>query len=534
MLRLVIADDEPLERQAIRLVLESRRPQYRIVAECGDGLGAVAYAREMHPDVFLLDVKMPEMDGLAAGRAIRGLLPEARLIFVSAYDEFAYAQEAVALGAAQYLLKPVGGEELIALLDGVAKDTARERAARQETMHLKKALEEMMPTIRQGFALDLVAGNIDLARIRARAEFLGLSDLPRLVLLLTVDNFRAGDGPEAERQFVKKKILQLIGETLEGWPDALVAPGLADEFIVLLPVGHLTGNIREAAVALGERLCANVRRLVHRTATVGVGRPADGPAGLGRSYAEAAAAAEYRVLYGGDQVIHADDVTVRPASRRHFASPAEQALAEAVRLGDREGALRSLNRLMAALSLEEDLRPPLLRIRLLELVGLVTGPALEGGADPEETAALFSTALPEFRDLVSLDEVGARLGEKIGLLADAVAQVQKRRNHSLIQRAIGFIEENIHRDLALEEVARQVNLSPCYFSRLFKKLTGENFVDHLTRIRLAEARTMLLNTALPVTEIARRVGYRDARYFGQVFKRQEGCTPTAFRLRAEP
>jgi len=531
LLRLVIADDEPLERQAIRLVLEKERPQYQIVAECGDGAGAVALARELHPDVMLLDVKMPEMDGLEAARAIRGLLPEARLIFVTAYDKFTYAQEAVALGASQYLLKPVAGEELIALLDDVVREIARERATREETRHLKKALQEMLPLIRLGFALDLVAGNVRPEEIRARAEFLGLADLPRLVLLLTVDNFQAGSGnpPEIERQFLKKKILQIVEEAVLGWPGSLVVPGLADEFIVLLPVGHLSGAVREAAVGLGERLCGAIRRLTSLTVTVGVGRPADNPAGLGRSYAEAAAAAEYRVLYGGDQVIHADDVTVWPGYRLHFTSPDEQELANAVRLGDREGALRHLSRMITGLMLNQEMRPPVLRMKLLELVSLVTRSALEGGADPEETAGLFLTGAGEFRDLASLEEVRARMREKIGLLVDKVVEARQRRNGNLIQRAVKFIEEHTHRDLALEEVARQVNLSPCYFSRLFKKLQGENFVDYLTRLRLQMAKELLLTTGLPVTEIAVRVGYRDFRYFGQVFKRQEGCTPTTFR-----
>ncbi|OAT86677.1 response regulator [Desulfotomaculum copahuensis] len=537
MLKLLLADDEPLERLAIRRVLEKERPAYQIVAECGDGAEAVALARELQPDVMLLDVKMPEMDGLEAGRAIRELLPGARLVFVTAYDEFTYARQAITMGASQYLLKPVAGEEMISMLDDLAGEIARERADRQETENLKAALEEMLPQIRLGFALDLVAGNIKQEEIRARAEFLGLNPLPRLVLLAAVDNFHAGteNMPEIERQFLKKKILQIIERAVSQWPGALVAPGFRDEFLLLVPVEHISGRqtVRETAIRLGEKLCDLIRRQTLLTVTVGVGRPADSPAGLTRSYAEAAAAVEYRVLYGGDQVIHADDVTVRPGYRQHFASPAEQELAHAVRLGDKDAACRQLARLIAEMMLKQEMRPPVLKMKLLELGSLVTRAALEGGAGAEETAGIFLAGSSEFMSLESLDEVRAKMIEKVGLLADKVAEAREHRNSNLIRRAVKFIDENMHRDLSLEEVARQVDLSPCYFSRLFKKAQGENFLDYLTRLRLKAARELLLTTGLPVTEIAARVGYRDYRYFGQVFKKLEGCTPTIFRGRGK-
>lgn len=114
-------------------------------------------------------------------------------------------------------------------------------------------------------------------------------------------------------------------------------------------------------------------------------------------------------------------------------------------------------------------------------------------------------------------------------LVAQVAETREQRNSSLIDRASKYIEANFSQDLTLEEVARQVYLSPCYFSKLFKQFKGLNFIDYLTKVRLKAARELLLNTKLPVAEIATRVGYRDARYFGQVFKKQEGYTPSVFR-----
>jgi len=535
LLQLLIVDDEPLERQAIRYVLQRERPAYRIVGEGRDGTEAIHLVKKFSPDVVLLDIKMPGMDGLEAGKAIRKIRPEARLIFVTAYDEFTYAQEAVALGASRYLLKPVAAEELITLLDDLAREIEKERQARKETEQLRAALEEMLPLIRQGFALDLVAGHIEPEKIKAQAEFLGLNFLPRLVMVAAIDKFpdRPGGLLEAERQYLKKEVWYILEKTASEWQGALVVPGLKEEFLLLLPIEHLPdrARVRERAISLGKKLCEKVRELTPLTITVGVGRPVIEVGQLSRSYAEAAAAAEYRLLYGGDQVIHADDVTVLPRSREPFGSPAEQNLALAIRLGNKEAAWRHLSHIMAEVIFKQEVRPTVIKVKILELISLATRSALEAGANPDEIAEVMLSGTIELASGESLNDLQAKVKEKIGILVDKVVQAREQRNTNLIERAIKFIKENYHRDISLEDVAHHVYLSPCYFSRLFKQVQGENFIDYLTRVRLEVAKDLLLHTDLSITEIAARVGYKDYRYFGQVFKKVEGYTPTIFRKR---
>ncbi|MEL7568795.1 MAG: AraC family transcriptional regulator [Dehalobacterium sp.] len=98
-----------------------------------------------------------------------------------------------------------------------------------------------------------------------------------------------------------------------------------------------------------------------------------------------------------------------------------------------------------------------------------------------------------------------------------------------LEKAVRFIKENYDKELKLEDVARQVYLSPNYFSRLFKEVKGYSFMHYLTQIRMEKARRLLIYTDFEISEIAERIGYRNAQYFGQVFKQNEGCTPTNYR-----
>ncbi|MGI9860523.1 response regulator [Moorella naiadis] len=532
-IKILLVDDEPLERQAIRFLLARERPDYLVIGEAGNGVEAVNQASRLQPDIIFLDIKMPVMDGLAAGQKIRALLPEVRLIFVTAYGEFDYAREAVSLGASKYLLKPVAGEEMLPLLDELAAGIAAARRRQQETARLRAVLEETKPFIRLGFIMDLINGNITVTEALSRARFLGINTLPRIALLVDIDNFAAlsREGTEIDRQILKQQVKEALEGVTASWPGALLAPVTRDEFVILLPLDHLPGGEagRRAVVDLGEAICRQVRRDTRATVTVGIGRPVARVTELAGSYAEAVAAAEFRLLYGGDQIIHADDVIARSVTSQFLPASQEQELTQAIRMGVSQAAYDQVNKILMQLFLEQEKRPAILKMKLLELSALAARAALEGGADAEAVSSLALAGSDEFLTLDNLAEMRERILKRLLALVGQVAEIREQRNSSLIERAGKYIEANFSQDLTLEEVAQQVYLSPCYFSRLFKQFKGLNFIDYLTRVRLKAAKELLLSTNLPVAEIAARVGYHDARYFGQVFKKQEGYTPSVFR-----
>ncbi|WP_148133599.1 helix-turn-helix transcriptional regulator [Candidatus Formimonas warabiya] len=100
----------------------------------------------------------------------------------------------------------------------------------------------------------------------------------------------------------------------------------------------------------------------------------------------------------------------------------------------------------------------------------------------------------------------------------------------VVEQAMRFMERNYPKDIKLTDVAQAVYYSPCYFSRVFKELRGYGFRKYLTEIRLAQACRLLTHSDMSISEIARQVGYQDARYFSQIFKQWKGCAPTRYRL----
>ena len=113
----------------------------------------------------------------------------------------------------------------------------------------------------------------------------------------------------------------------------------------------------------------------------------------------------------------------------------------------------------------------------------------------------------------------------------AIRDQKEERSNSVAKKAMLYIQENYSKDISLDDVSGLVNISPYYFSKLFKQETGKNFIEYLTEIRLKNARELLQDSRLSIKEICAQSGYSDPNYFSRIFKKYEGVTPSEFRER---
>jgi len=208
MIRILIADDEPKIRRGLRGMIVELNPEYTVVAEAEDGEQAIQQVRSTNPDILLVDICMPFLNGLEFIEQLRKEQnDDVKIIVISGYDDFEYARRSIALGVFDYLLKPVEEEALKSVLERAVLELESNRREKSYLSWVRSQLDKEMDTLVARFFRDWCEGRLSTEEQHEYLEFYGLSLPEKAGLIVAMAMI-----PETEAH--KMGALQVLGEHL--------------------------------------------------------------------------------------------------------------------------------------------------------------------------------------------------------------------------------------------------------------------------------------------------------------------------------
>lgn len=521
MYKLLIADDEALEREGLELMIRHLIPDMFEFLHAGNGRKAIQLAEEHRPDMIFMDIKMPGIQGLEAVRQIREKLPAAQIVMITAHDYFAYAKEGLLLGVRDYLLKPARREEVAEVLRKLMAVIEEERRRRNEQLELQEKLAHLLPLAENELTLMLMLEHVQDLEPEQLAGLLELHFSKGYAMVLSFP--RHGEtGWETFRQS-KREIYEAVKQFAKTGLGCLAGPLAGHQLALFIPLppGRTGYSQRVSSLDWGERLRTYAGERFGLSLGIGIGSIREGWDGLSRSYREAVrVCADHQHTFG---VHHYDDM-IQSSGQTAVSLDEEKKLLTALLQRSKQEAAQRFSLLYD--SFEQGGEQPLSAVR-----GEVTGLLLFLARGVHSTAgAELLASLNAAEDLRSL-----RLSAESWLerLIDGLEEEQEHHRSHVHQRALLYISQKYKEDISMEQTAEYVNLSPHYFSKLFRQHEGETFIDYVTSLRINEAKRLISEDQLNLKEICYEVGYKDPNYFSRVFKKAAGMTPSEFRQQQE-
>ena len=527
MYKIMIADDEGIVIDSLKFVLEKEFGKDCIIEYAKTGRSVIELAETFRPDISIMDIQMPGINGIDAMKEIREKNKDVIFIVMSAYDKFDYATEAIKLGVLDYITKPMEKNRIIAVVKRAMAMIDKERARRSNDLMVMEKLEMVIPMLESGLIYSIFLQNKFSEEALNYKNILGINEEYGYMMAVVCgerdeeSNLTNAVGSSVKLQNHYSELRSYIKDFCGG----IVGNVMSNKIAVLVPYDKkemdyadrnaLIDKTREFARTLQSKLSGDFK--------IGIGGVKEF-AKMNESYDEALRA----LLNSNGRVAHADDLDIRCDYEESYPVETENRMFELLEKGDYTGAGNAAGQFFDWMSANFSDSIMDIRLKILEFVINAEHIMHDKGGNRYEFKSR-TDYLPTVMGTEDLGELKKWFLDKIVETAQKIENNRADKSESLIEKAENYIKQNYMKDISLDDISRYCNISSYYFSKLFKQETGENYVEYLSRVRIENAKKMLSDSESSIKEISYSVGFSDPNYFSRAFKKYEGVSPTEYK-----
>lgn len=525
--KVVIIDDMPDIVQNIVNSVDWPLINCVVSGTAEDGINAEELIYRARPDILITDIRMPGLDGLELSRRIQPLLPDIKIICITGFQDFRYAQEACNLGLFALITKPINLKDLTdvvrrAVASIEARDPGKPTERQEDSIEDNDRTSIRLPLVRKSIVVELINRfPVEQNRLESQLKTAGIHSCSfgiivfrllfdktshRDALIRSVENLH--NLSESER--VPVALLRDRSLILTIFFSASTPPAAAEEFL-LTTRRRLTNNSglnRDQMMTAVSAIYSNIRELysAYLHAEEEINRAFFNPPGKGRSSA----------------VSYSTDTKDQPEPRIPFGrlrrNIEEQGWDELPGI---------IDTFVSNLGGYSTGNPETARFLTAEICFTLRMKAAPLEQDP---SLLSAPAVDYLEEIEKLGHISAYRTFLLRFYRDCRTHHDRFPSRSLIVRkALTYIEEHACAGISLSRLAEFLKVRPEYLSSLIKRETGCKYIELVTQARMQKAKELLTDPRNRISDIAESVGYNDYVYFFQVFKKVEGISPSEFR-----
>ena len=533
MYKILLVDDEILVRDAIRENIDWGKLDCELIGDCENGKQAVEFVKTHEVDIVLTDILMPYMDGMELSHFLHDNYPDVLIVIFSGFGEFEYAKKAIQYNVSEYMLKPVTAMELTKVIENMKEklDSRKKEQRKMESLTQVSQDYHKNANVIRSKALDCL--------VKCTREVqVSLDELERMGITFQAASYRVAvfdidtysemyqmDMDKQQESALMAFVLFNVGDEIVVREKAGVVYQEGNNRVCIIFAGNRTKEFSESIHRICHEIQKKVKEVIVLETSIGIGSWVRSPYELIYSYRLAAKAIDYRYLLGGNLLF---DMEEKKTDNSIFLINDLETLTEAIKSGDRRLMEETLGQI------ETEIKSALVEksyacIYLQQVIRAIGNTCQSLSEEPEKIIAQREALLKAVTEQRMFSQAAALVEKYAQEVFDELQELNSSSGQRQGMLAMDYIQKNyMDPGLSLNSICSYLNISTSYFSTIFKEMTGETFIEVLTRVRMEKAKELLENTTMKNYEIAEKVGFSDPHYFGISFKKITGKTPTEY------
>jgi two-component system response regulator YesN len=541
MLKLFIVDDEQDTREGLRYYFDWDKYNIEVIGEADDGSTAIPMIIQEKPDIILTDVKMPDVDGIQMAKHIRTLNKNAKIIFISGYDDVTYIKSALKLDAIDYILKPVDLSELENVIEKVVNIINENKEAEALLYKMNAKLQESIPTLREKYFMTLVRDGIsDVKDVNKKMEFLELelpNDVEYCVFVVSIDDKGEifDNMSEKDKQLTSFSVINICEELINKSMKGYTFENRPGEYVGILRLQReqdeegLLYEDKENLYTLLSGIRDSVYKFLKIRVTIGVGLTVYSLKDISKSYSKAYENVNQKLFLGKNKIITIDSLEAEEDYIHQFDFSNTQQLANIIKSADEERLVSAIDKIFKEIARYKYANVKYCLNICLQLILTASRQLMELQINVDENRFDENKVWEQIFELETLEDMKGLIINYLVNVSEYISEKRNRKSRNIIENIKEVIDRKYNENITINDIAKEVYLSTTYLCMVFKQETGETVNEYITKVRIEKAKELLKDPRNKLYDICYGIGYLEPGYFSKIFKKHTGLSPTEYR-----